>query len=413
MASSTCEPVLAVLDGATGREHFRIGGIGTTNTPALGDIDGDGVADIVVTLSNVTDPSEPIPPGEPYYRLGAFRHDGTPLWETELATRANRQNGPTAIALADLDQDGSPEIIAGLEVHAATGTLLWTADLAPDGELAYNSPTAVDLDGDGFLEVVVGDAAYRHDGTVYYRNQEVVDAIFIRPNNVIPAVADLDADGSPEVVASTGRALFVLSSDGTTRHRVPVMPDNGWPYPPAIHAVPGGEPLILLSDGKQLRAYASDLTVRWSVPVTDVTGAVGPTAFDFLGDGTSQVIYADEQKLWILDLLDGRNLYSADRWSQTGLDHPVVADVDNDGSADILVTTSMGYRARAMPGLQMISDREGRWAPAPRIFNQDTYHVTNVNEDGTIPRQESPHYRHDNSFRTQAVRLEVCGQPPE
>ena len=45
------------------------------------------------------------------------------------------------------------------------------------------------------------------------------------------------------------------------------MPDNGWPYPPAIHAVPGGEPLILLSDGKQLRAYASDLTVRWSVAV--------------------------------------------------------------------------------------------------------------------------------------------------
>ena len=50
----------------------------------------------------------------------------------------------------------------------------------------------------------------------------------------------------------------------------------------------------------------------------------------------------------------------------------------------------------------MISDRQRRWVPARRILNQDTYHVTNVNEDGTIPQQEQPHWLLNNTFRAQA-----------
>jgi hypothetical protein len=50
----------------------------------------------------------------------------------------------------------------------------------------------------------------------------------------------------------------------------------------------------------------------------------------------------------------------------------------------------------------VISDRMGRWVPARRIINQDTYHVTNVNEDGTIPTQEARHWKLNNTFRAQA-----------
>jgi hypothetical protein len=37
-----------------------------------------------------------------------------------------------------------------------------------------------------------------------------------------------------------------------------------------------------------------------------------------------------------------------------------------------------------------------------RIWNQHTYHVTNVREDGTIPQHEQPSWTRLNTFRTNA-----------
>ena len=54
------------------------------------------------------------------------------------------------------------------------------------------------------------------------------------------------------------------------------------------------------------------------------------------------------------------------------------------------------------PALQVIRDVEDRWIPARRIWNQHTYHVTNVREDGTIPQVEPQHWKLLNTFRTQA-----------
>jgi hypothetical protein len=36
--------------------------------------------------------------------------------------------------------------------------------------------------------------------------------------------------------------------------------------------------------------------------------------------------------------------------------------------------------------LTVLRDAEDRWIPARRIWNQYSYHVTNVREDGTIPQ---------------------------
>ena len=58
--------------------------------------------------------------------------------------------------------------------------------------------------------------------------------------------------------------------------------------------------------------------------------------------------------------------------------------------------------------LTVFEDKDDRWMPARRILNQDAYHVTNVNEDGTIPQREQPHVKVANGFRTQA-RIEPDG----
>jgi len=59
-----------VLDGATGAEHFRVDNpVGSFNTPAIGDLDGDGVPEIVAVHGQ----------GAGDYRMFAVHHDGTLL----------------------------------------------------------------------------------------------------------------------------------------------------------------------------------------------------------------------------------------------------------------------------------------------------------------------------------------------
>ncbi|MBI5156975.1 MAG: VCBS repeat-containing protein [Acidimicrobiia bacterium] len=70
-------------------------------------------------------------------------------------------------AVADIDGDGAPEVIAGvgcggrlLGIDGATGTIEWELRL---GERLHSSPSLADLDGDGALEIVIGSL----DGNVY------------------------------------------------------------------------------------------------------------------------------------------------------------------------------------------------------------------------------------------------------
>jgi hypothetical protein len=65
--------------------------------------------------------------------------------------------------------------------------------------------------------------------------------------------------------------------------------------------------------------------------------------------------------------------------------------------------------------VQVIRDKEDRWIQARRIWNQHTYHVTNVREDATIPQHEVPHWTLLNTYRTNA-QIEggsVCQPVPE
>jgi hypothetical protein len=65
--------------------------------------------------------------------------------------------------------------------------------------------------------------------------------------------------------------------------------------------------------------------------------------------------------------------------------------------------------------VQVIRDVEDRWIQARRIWNQHTYHVTNVREDGTIPQFEHPNWELFNTFRTN-IQIEngaICDPPIE
>jgi hypothetical protein len=89
--------------------------------------------------------------------------------------------------------------------------------------------------------------------------------------------------------------------------------------------------------------------------------------------------------------------------SGTIIEYPTVADIDNDGSAEILVASNtLLFGGTAPFTVRAVRDVDDRWVQARRIWNQHTYHVTNVREDGTIPQHEPEHWHLLNTFRTQA-----------
>lgn len=391
---------IVVLDGATGAEHYAIPtGVEWTLTPALGDIDDDGIPEIVTGTGGVF-----------AMNLIAFEHDGTQKW-ISADPWDGLQALHSALALADLDNDGDVEIIAGNMVFDHLGNRQW---VAPIGLSTINATTAADLDGDGDLEVVIGPAAYHHDGTEYYNNAGISSTGI---GGVFPQVADLDGDAEPEILVAASNGIFILEHTGATKVSVPVAGSGsaGGLYPATIHDFDGDDiSEFALSSGTLYTAYKADGAVAWSSPVVDASGVAAGTAFDFLGDGVAEAMYADEQFMFVFDGADGSVLLEVPRSSGTSIEYPTVVDVDNDGSAEILVVSNAsGTGGKTAPSVQAIRDRQDRWIQARRIWNQHTYHVTNVREDGTIPRFEQPHWEALNTFRTNA-QIEnggVC-EPP-
>jgi len=90
-------------------------------------------------------------------------------------------------------------------------------------------------------------------------------------------------------------------------------------------------------------------------------------------------------------------------------DFAVVADVDDDMSAEIIFANLVDEEAEdPMPAVVVLGDKESRWIPTRRVWNQGAYHVTNVIEDGRIPTHEPSNWSTLNTFRTN-VQMEAGG----
>jgi hypothetical protein len=369
---------MLLMDGATGAVHFQFSEISDwAVTPAIGDIDADGIPEIVGAVQSGG------------RKLAAWEHDGTLKW-----TASAQIPGEFAVGLADLDADGDVEVYVGAQVYDHQGQLLWTAGDTPT---PWAATTAADLDDDGELEIVLGKSAWRNDGSMLWTNGQMP------PSQ--PQVADLDDDGLPEVLLLTGGSggMAILEHDGTLKLG-PTNPtgDFDWRRPAAIHDLDGDDLAeVAVSSNNNYGAYEGiDLATMWTAQVSDQSGLASGTAFDFLGDAVAEAIYGDESTLYVFDG-DGQVLLSQLRSSGTLIEYPVVADVDNDGSSEIIVVSNEAFGQQS-PLIQVIKDAEDRWIQARRIWNQHTYHVTNVREDGTIPQLEKQHWHELNTFRTNA-----------
>lgn len=192
--------------------------VGAESAPTLTDVNGDGLLDLVIGgkvspidgktgtvtwFENVGSKTAP-----------AFRERGV------LSMRGDYNYAP---AVADLDGDGLPDIIVGtwrdrLQWYRNVGTKTapsWTMQdtaLVTITRGTNSTPSFGDLNGDGLLDLVIGEASgtinlYKNVGTKTSPKFELISDNFQNikvPRRSAPTLVDFDHDGKLDMLIGSG-----------------------------------------------------------------------------------------------------------------------------------------------------------------------------------------------------------------
>jgi hypothetical protein len=363
--------ILRAISGNGGAEIFSVTSpnyrVNAGAEPAVADIDNDGKPEIVVSKDS----------GE----IICFENDGTLKW----ISTANI--GRTGLAVADLDQDGVPEIIGGRTVFNNDGSVRWTGT----GGSNYVSVVA-NLDLIDEPEVVTGTTAYRYDGTVYWSSS---------PGGR-PAIGNFDEDPYPEIVVVGSNQVAMKEHDGTVKWGPIAMPAGGNGAPVVADFDGDGQPEIGVGGYDFYVVFEGDGSIKWTAPIRDHSSrAASSTAFDFDQDGSYEIVYSDELKLRIFNGNDGMVLFEATATSGTLTEHPIILDVDNDGHVEIVSPANNYPGFGVNTGIEVFGNDEC-WPDARKIWNQHTYHITNIYDDASVPVNEMNNWDVYNNFRAQS-----------
>jgi FG-GAP-like repeat len=440
---STCEnAMLRMINGTTGEEIWTltqasassVGFIGST--PAIGDVDGDGVMDIAVMT------------GEGYIVLvdhtGKVEATSNQPYPHVTGLAAGQGTGwGGGIAIGDMDNDGHPEITFGDTIWTTTGstiTLAFTGGDGTGGGAAEETSALSDMDGDGMLDLLAGNTCYTFKsgtGSTLW-NVSLPDGF--------PGVADFNGDGKPEAVLVSSGQVWIL--DGATgaistdwTNNPITLPGNGSGGAPTVADFDGdGSPEIGVAQMNKYTVVKPDnkagtLSVLWDMDNHDFSSSVtGSTVFDFEGDGIPEVVYADECWLWVFDGPTGNVRLAYSHSSFTGTEAAMLADINGDGHAELLIpsngidVSSTGWDCEAYQvnttgaiamngqywnpgpqpklwyrGLVALGDSADSWVGTRTLWTEHTYHVTNVCDDtdnacaapnvyGSIPSPETENW---------------------
>ncbi|HYS10356.1 MAG TPA: CARDB domain-containing protein, partial [Myxococcales bacterium] len=157
----------------------------------------------------------------------------------------------------------------------------------------------------------------------------------------------------------------------------------------------------------------------WSSATVDCSANTGSSVFDFEGKGQAAVVYSDQCFFHVYDGKTGQILIKEPNFSCTAYEMPVVADIDGSGRAKVLVPNNNvcapdaclsewpSATAVRYLGLKALKSPTDKWVNTRSVWNQHSYHVTNVNPDGTLPFPEPNSWAPDQS---NSYRQNVQGQ---
>ncbi|WP_049722685.1 choice-of-anchor A family protein [Gilvimarinus polysaccharolyticus] len=249
-------------------------------SPAMADLDGAGESSLIYVDNE--------------YRITAVDGYGNFKWQSRDAVSQHSYSG-TGIVLSDLERDGKTDILFGDSVFNFDGSLKWR--FFPSINLfdrAYSgAPHALDLNGDGQLEVAYLDQVRRQDGSLLWFIPGL-EGLTIYDSYITSA--DITGNGLPE--------LIVLSKTSFNSNVLNIVDAQG--------------NLV-----KTLRG-------------TKAPSNFGPLLIDdFLGDGTQSIFSAADVALYDLD---GNVIWDNDLLTDYTQRRALVADLDQDGRRDILIT---------------------------------------------------------------------------
>ncbi|NJM09147.1 VCBS repeat-containing protein, partial [Candidatus Gracilibacteria bacterium] len=394
---------LVALSGRDGQTLFVVSDpaydLRGTGSLAVGDINNDGSPEILAVGEPVTSTQF----SGTRDRLLAFTAAGVPLWAIHL--NQNIERGGAAVAQFDTDPEA--EIVVGAALIQHDGTISWQGSFGRgdnrDGPLSI----VADLDMDGTPEIVTGNTAYRADGSVYWRNSGLSDGF--------PAVADFDGDSFPEIVVVSNGRVRLHEHTGTVSWTSAALPGGGAGGAPTIADMDAdGQPEIGVAGAARYVVLEGNGTIRWTAVTDDSSSnTTGSSVFDFDGNGQAEIVYADEQQLRIYQVPSDpastslNVIWAIPSTSFTGYELPVIVDVDGDSNAEIVKVSNNYGRSGGTTGIAVYGDASDTWVATRPIWNQHSYHVTNINDTGTIPTAEEPSWTRFNNYR-QNVLVSGC-----
>ena len=365
------------------------------------------------------------------YKLRAYDYNGTLVWTSTEVYGSGASNSPDAqlgvnIGFADFNGDGYPEIYIRNKIYdAETGRLLGTASGGSNTGSTWahttsktpwqlSAPIAVDVLGEGKPQLILGNEIYRVN--ISDRNittNAITLAKTIVPPASVPAdghaqVADFDNDGRLDILITnktddnTGRAYAyvwdIYHNTVSTPLTIPVTgKGKSIPLISNVDNDPDGilEFVIQVNisgDPKKIRCYrynpsTKDFTFLWGYAPDEDSWSNGVTLFDFNLDGSNEILMSDQSSIRILNGTTGATITSFAYGETTVMQYPVIADVDGDGSADIVVIGKAGAAGMSTDygSLNILKSSGSLWVSARKVWNQYMYNTLNINEDLTVP----------------------------
>ncbi|MBN1180381.1 MAG: VCBS repeat-containing protein [Anaerolineae bacterium] len=366
------------------------------SSPAVGDLDGDGEPEVVVSVGGDV--------GDPNHHGGVraySRYGSTLLWSFD--TYDNDRNGwregvfssPT---LCDVDSDGDMEVIFGawdqrIYMLDHQGNSLWNNIPGTylgrgflNGDSIWSTAACVDLNHDGNSEIIIGgdltaggvlpDGTVSEDGGFIY--------VFDKDGNILvrrfvseavyaaPAVGDLDGDGDYEIVSGT--SWYWWNANGRTDPSYVYVFDTSNVFNAAMdYSDPGKLP------------HASGWPRQTNYP-----GFSSPALADLDGDSDLEVVIGTSHPFLSNDGIAGDGSIYA--WHHTGqlvsgwpvhpknqynddapiFSSPTVADVDGDGVQEVLFSMLWDVQVYSANGVleQRLGTRWTVWG-SPAVGDTD------------------------------------------
>lgn len=324
-----------------------------TRGVSLADLDGDGLEEIIFGI---------------YDTLYAMKSDGSILFKKAVS-------GPILLppTVADLDGDGQLEVIVnsgyprqggGITAVDNEGNDLDGWPLSFGGNWMSNAPVAVDLDGDGIMEIVaveyvsgaVGNVhVLKLDGSPYNDNWPVNIGA---PPAFTPSVGDVNGDGNLEIViAGSSNGMHVLNLDGEHLPGFPAKEGNvSYSYQsPILVDLDGDGQLEIVGsnhgDDASFYAMRADGSYMEGWPVYVDTWTYGPpTVADLDGDGEYEIFMglpltdSEGAPMPVIHGLhsDGTYLEHFPIEKAGGNEGVIaIADVNNDGVPDLIFSSNV------------------------------------------------------------------------